>query len=204
MRKFSASCQSVLLASGLLVLPALALAQQPPATVVATASTPGVRAKAAEVVLHAKVVELDQANRVAVLRNSKGQLLTVDVPASITNFDQVRVGDELAIRYAAAVAMELEPVAKETGIREKVESSTNSTATVGGLPSASSGRKIQALAVVEAIDRKARTVKLRGVKRSFIVSAPDNVDLAKIKVGQEVRAVFVEAAAVSVEQRARK
>lgn len=204
MTKISGSLKSMLLATGLVLAPALALAQQPPATAVATASAPNARMKAAEVVLHAKVVELDQANRVAILRNSKGQLVTVDVPASITNFDQVRVGDELAIRYAAAVAMELEPVAKETGIREKVESVTNSTGTVGGLPSATSGRKIQALAVVEAIDRKARTVKLRGVKRSFIVSAPDNVDLAKIKVGQEVRAVFVEAAAVSVEHRARK
>ncbi|MBY0235970.1 MAG: hypothetical protein K2W93_13400 [Burkholderiaceae bacterium] len=171
---------------------------------VATVSTDTVRAKGGEFELHAKVVELDQAQRSIVLRTKQGKLLSVDVPASIPNFEQVRVGDGLVIRYAAAVAVELEPLASTTGIREKIESMSDGKSNVGGLPGAVAGRKVEVLAVVEGIDRQARTVKLRGVKRIVTVKAPDNVDLAKIKVGQEVRAVFIEAAAVSVERRAVK
>ncbi|MDC8785263.1 hypothetical protein [Roseateles koreensis] len=190
------------LLASLVAITGLASAQEPTVTAV-SASKGNVRIKGGEVDLRAKVVELDIAQRTVVLRNSKGKLVHVDVPASVENFDQVHVGDELLIRYAAAVAVALEPTAQTTGIRERVVTDTQGSGSAGGLPSTSAGRKIELLAVVEGVDRKARVVTLRGVKRTLEVTAPDNVDLAKIKVGQEVRAVFVEAAAVSVVRRAK-
>ncbi len=181
-----------------LALPAAALAQAPVVTT-ATAQAPTMRAAGGEIEVRAKVVELDLARRTATLRGPKGKLVSVDVPASVKNFDQVRVGDDLVVRYVTAVAAKLEPASK-SGIRERVESSTAASAAAGGLPGAGSVSTVEVLAVIQGLDRKARQATLRGVKRTVTVDVPASVDISKLKVGDEVRAVFVEAAVLSVER----
>ena len=96
-------------------LPLTALAQSA-AVGTASASGPGVRMKAMEVEVRAKVVELDVARRIATLKGPKGNIVSMDVPAEVKNFDQVRVGDELVVRYVTAVVASLEPASK-SGIR---------------------------------------------------------------------------------------
>ena len=60
------------------------------------------------------------------------------------------------------------------------------------------------LAVIQSVDRKARTVTLRGATRTLTVGVPESIDVAKLKVGDDVRAVFVEAAVLSVERASAK
>jgi len=105
---------------------------------VATAKAPNMRMKGGEVEVRAKGVELDMARRTATLRGPKGQLVTVDVPAGVKNFEQVQVGDAMVVRYLAAMAARLEPVSK-SGIRERVESSGACAAAAGGLVSRAPG-----------------------------------------------------------------
>jgi hypothetical protein len=119
----------------------------------------------------------------------------------VKNFDQVRVGDELVVRYVTAVAARLEPATK-SGIRERVESSVAASAAAGALPGAGQVNQIEVLAVIEALDRKARTATLRGVRRTVTMDVPAGVDIAKLKVGDEVRATYVEAAVLGVERAA--
>lgn len=182
----------------LLALPAATFAQSA-AVAAATAKAPNVRMAGAEVEVRAKVVELDMARRSVTLRDPKGRLVTVDVPPSVKNFDQVRVGDELVVRYAAAVAARLEPATK-SGIRERVESRVATGAAAGALPGAGQVNQIEVLAVIEALDRKARTATLRGVRRTVTMDVPPGVDIDKLKVGDEVRATYVEAAVLGVER----
>ena len=171
---------------------------QSAAVVATSASAPGMRMAAGEVVVRAKVVELDMANRVATLRGPNGQIWKVDVPVTVKNFDQVRVGDNLTVRYAMAVAAALERV-KKSGIRERVESTTSGTAPTGGMPASASVRTVEVLAEITALNRKAGTATLRGAKRVVTVSVPASVDINQLKVGDEVRAVFVEAVVLNVE-----
>jgi hypothetical protein len=179
-----------------LAFPVAAFAQ---ATVTTTsASASGVRAKAAEIEVRAKVVELDMANRTATLKGPKGQFVTVTAPAEMKNFDQVVVGDELVVRYMAAIAAKLEPVSNN-GIRERIESTTTGAAPAGDMPGALVGRKVEILADVKAIDTKAGTATLRGATRSFTVAIPEGMDVSKVKIGSQVRAVFVEAVVLNVE-----
>lgn len=192
------SCRSIALACALALPLSSALAQSASVTT-AAAKMPGVRVQAGEIEVRAKVVELDSARRIATLQGPKGRLQTVDVPASVKNFDQVRVGDELVVRYAAAVAAKIEPATK-SGIRERVESVAAASAPAGGLPGVANVRMIEILAVIQSLDRKAGTATLRGAKRTFTVNVPANVDIAKLKVGNEVRAVFAEATVLSVER----
>jgi len=163
----------------------------------AAAKAPGERVAAAEVEVRARVVELDLARRTAVLRGPRGQLVTVDVPPEVKNFDQVRVGDMLVIRYLSAVAARIEPVSA-SGIRERIESQAAASAPAGAQPAAGATRTVEVLAVVESLNRNARTLTLRGAKRTVRVNVPEGVDLTRIKQGDEVRAVFTEAVVLSV------
>jgi hypothetical protein len=190
---------SVLLATACaLAIPVAASAQS--ATVGAVAGkSGGTRVQAGEIEVRAKVVELDMVRRLATLKGPKGNVVTVEVPAEAKNFDQVRVGDELVVRYLAAVAARIEPASK-SGIRERVESTGAATAAPGAMPGAAGQRTVEVLAVIQAIDRKAGTATLRGAKRTVTVKVPEGVDIARLKVGDEVRAVMVEAVVLNVER----
>jgi hypothetical protein len=186
-----------LLITGALALPAAAFAQGVTATAV-TGAAPGARGTAGEVTVRARIVEIDKVARTATLRGPNGNVTTVAVPADVKNFDQVNVGDTLLIRHVMAVAARLEP-ATSSGIRERVESNAVASAPTGGAPGVGAVRTVEVLAVVQELDRKARTATLRGVHRTVRVSVPEDVDMSKIKVGGEVRAVITEALVLAVE-----
>jgi hypothetical protein len=170
------------------------------AVTVQKAGAPGVRSVGGEIQVRALVVELDVAKRNVALRLPGGRVETVDVPLDIKNLEQVRVGDELVVRYHQAVAARLEPAGK--GIRERVESSGVTGAASGALPGVLGTRRIEVLATITALDRNAGTATLRGPKRTVTMDVPPGVDIGKLKVGDSVRAEFVEAALIAIERRA--
>jgi hypothetical protein len=164
----------------------------------------GIGVSGNEFSVRATVVELDKAHRSLVLKGPQGKVVTLSVPAEVKNFDEIHVGDQLVLRYAAAVAAMLEPVAHSNGIRERVESSSGGSAPAGSLPAVGASNTVEVLAVVQAFDRKAGTVTLRGVSRTVTVRIPAGMDTSKLKVGSEVRAVIEEAAVLSIERAAKK
>lgn len=153
-----------------------------------------------EIKTEAKIVELDRQNRIAVLRTPTGKLITVHVPEKVRNFDQVQVGDELVTRYAVATAMEIEPASK-SGIRERIDSSSTQVNKPGNLPGVETGRQVEILANITAIDRKARTMTLRGATRTVTIAIPANINVAKLKVGDEVHAIITDAIMIDVENK---
>jgi hypothetical protein len=186
-----------------LSLPMLATAQS--ATVAAAAaSATGARAAGAAIVVRARIVELDKVGRVVTLKGPKGNIVTVAIPPEVKNLDQVNVGDHVVIRYLTGMAVKLEPTANKSGIRERIESTQDMKAPAGGMPGIAEVRTVEVLAIVQAIDRKAKQATLRGAKRIITIDVPDSIDLSKVKVGDEVRAIFTEAAVVSVEPAAKK
>jgi hypothetical protein len=182
----------------------LALSSSAFAATTTKSASDGVGMAGGQVEVRATVVELDKAHRTLVLKGPKGKIVTLDVPDTVKNFDEVRVGDQLVLRYAAAVAVKLEPVASSDGIRERVETSSGGTAAAGSMPAVGAARTVEVLAVVQAIDRKAGTATLRGVSRTETVKIPEGMDTSKLKVGSEVRAVLTEAAVLSVERAPKK
>ncbi len=164
------------------------------------ASAPNERASAREVEIRARVVEIDKVGRTVTLRGVRGNVVTVDVPPTVKNLEQVSVGDFVTVRHLSAVIARLEPLSKKSGIRERIESTETTTAAEGGLPGMSEVHKVEVLAVVQSINRKAHQATLRGAKRTVTVDVPSDVDLTKVKVGDEVRAWFTEAVVISVER----
>lgn len=186
----------VLACAWAMVMPAWA--QSASVTDVAVAGQ-GVRGAGSEVEIRAKVVALDMAQRRASLKGPKGNVVTVNVPAEVRNFDQVRLGDELLVRYATAVAAKLERVTK-SGIRERVETSEAARAEQGDKPGLALGRTVEILAEIQSIDKKRRHVVLRGAERTVAMHVPSSIDIQNLKTGDEVRALFLEAAMVTVEK----
>lgn len=187
------------LALPLLSSPVFAQSAAPAAAVTTPAVASPIRVNINEVKTQAKIVELDMANRLAVLRTPKRQYITVRVPAEVHNFDQVKVGDDILISYTVAVAAQIEPAAKSSGIRETIVSSSHSSAKPGEKPGMNSEHTIEVVALIQSIDRKAGTATLQGATRTVTISIPDTIDISKLKVGDEVHAVFHDAVVVAVE-----
>jgi hypothetical protein len=145
--------------------------------------------KAEEGVLKAKVVELNVETRSITLKG-KGAPVSFHVPSDVQNLDKVKVGDTVVLRYVSAVVAS---VTRNTagGIREKVETKQGGTT--------SSRRSTEVIATIQSINVKARKATLRGPSRTVVVDVPPEVDIKALKVGDEVRALIIEAAAVSLE-----
>lgn len=189
----------LLVGASALALPVAGFAQGA-AAVAVDGSTHGGRLKAGEVEVRAKVVELDVKNRMVVLRGPKGNIVMVDVPADVKGLDQVRVGDELVFRYAAGAVAKLEKVSGAGTIRENVVTTEKVSAPAGALPGTAGRRTVDVLAEITALDTKARTVTLRGATRTATLQVPPEVDMKALKVGDDVRAVIVEAAVLEIER----
>ena len=74
------------------------------------------------------------------------------------------------------------------------------SAPAGALPGTAGRRTVDVLAEITALDTKARTVTLRGATRTATLQVPPEVDMKALKVGDDVRAVIVEAAVLEIER----
>jgi hypothetical protein len=164
-----------------------------------TAAGQGVRAAGEEIEIRAKVMAVDYVGRTAVLKGPKGNMVTVDVPVEVRNFEQVKVGDELVARYARAVAAKLERVNK-TGARERVETMDSARAEPGAKPGMAVARKVEILATIQSVDVKKRQVTLRGAERVISLDVPSDINIKNLKKADDVRAAFFEAVMVTVEE----
>jgi Cu/Ag efflux protein CusF len=157
--------------------------------------TPG-EAAGEKITIVATVVAIDLATRHVTLRWPEGGTDTIVVGEEVRNLPQVRVGDRVVIEYYQGLALALEPSA--SGIRKRTDMVTGERAAPGQKPAGVVTRTVEVDATVQAVDRQARTVTLRGPKRTVILKVAADVDLNKVKVGDGVHAIYQEALAVSV------
>lgn len=93
-----------LLCTALLGLAACASEATSPASSSATRLSEDHAQISAEVAATAKVVAIDKAMRCVTLRGEDGRLVDVIVGSEARNFDQIRIGDQLNVRYKQTVA----------------------------------------------------------------------------------------------------
>ena len=108
------------------VFAATAFAQKPDATGGAVVtSEPGKATAVRAVEVSAQVVGIDKATRTVTLKGPKGNVVDIVAGDEVKNFDQIKVGDFVVVRYAQALTLELrktkvsagEPTVRE-GARE--------------------------------------------------------------------------------------
>jgi hypothetical protein len=186
----------VLLAFTVAIGPQAALAQKPAASGAAVvASEPGKAAIVATAEVTATVVAVDKATRTVTL---KGPKRTVDVVAGdeVRNFDQIRVGDRVNVKYVEALTLELKKAKAPADAKGEVAAVR---AAPGARPAGAVGREITILADVVAADPKASTISLKGPRGNVVDLKVQNPDHFKVvKKGDQVEVVYTEALAVAV------
>lgn len=189
---------SILLGAALIVAqPALAQNQPAARGAVVAASAPGTATLAATVMVQAAVTAIDKATREISLKGPDGKVNTVTAGPEVRNFDQIKVGDMVTVRYVEALTLTL----KKDGqaLRSMTERPAAVRAPAGERPAGAVARQVEVTANVTAVDAKTQTITLRGPRNTVELKVPDAGQFNLIKVGDQIQATFTEAVALAVE-----
>lgn len=180
-----------------------AFAQAPTAgSTTMTATAPGKAVAANVVEVTASVQHIDKADRTVTVKGPQGNLLTVAAGPEVKNFDQIKVGDNVALRYVEALSLELKKGGTAPVARKDREMAA--VAKPGDKPAAGMGRQIHVTADVVAVDPATQKVTLRGPQRTVELKVRDPEQFKLVKVGDQVEATYTEAVALAVEPVASK
>jgi len=164
---------------------------------VVAGSAPGVVSAAKTVDITASIVSIDKATREVALKGPQGNVVAVTAGPQVTNFDKLKVGDSVKIKYVEAVAVSL----KKGGglVVGKTESAGAAGAKAGATPAGVGGREVTIVADVVAVDPAKQMVTLKGPNRTVDVRIDDPEQFKRIAKGDQVEAKYVQAVAVAVE-----
>lgn len=171
------------------------LAQQPAASAPAH-EHPAAGAVASSTV-QATVEAVDLKTREVTLRKASGELVTLVVGEEARNLPQLAKGDIVTATYQVGLVVALGPPGKEPPVR--VDDTQASRTAAGQKPGGAIEQTVAVTATVVGIDTAARTVTLKGPKRTVDLPVGKDVDLTKVKVGDQVGAVYQESFALTVE-----
>lgn len=148
--------------------------------------------------MRAVVVGLDKAARTLDLKGPKGRVVTLKAGDEMKNYDQIQLGDNVVARFMQALTLELKKGG--SGIMERTDAKDAVAAKPGERPGVAAARQIHVIANVVEVNKKTMTVTLKGPKGNFVdLVLQDPKQLAKVKKGDQVEAVFTEAVALTVE-----
>ena len=149
--------------------------------------------------LKAKIDAVDQAKRLVTLTDAEGHTVTVKAGPEIKNFDQIKAGDELSIKYFESIAMFIR---KGGEAPSASETTAVAVAEKGKEPAAIAVDTFEYKATVEAVHPILRRLTLKGPdgkKRSFRVHE-DYKTLSEIKKGDELVIRHTQALAISIDK----
>lgn len=160
-------------------------------------SEPGKAAAVRAIKITAQVVAIDSSTRTVTLKGPKGNVVDVVAGDEVKNFAQIKVGDFVVVNFVQSLSLALQKTKTGGGISEQ---STAVTAKPGERPGAAAAHEVTAVAKVTAVDKKAKTITLKGPRGNSVTLDVQNPDHFKVvKVGDEVLVNYTEAVAISVE-----
>lgn len=146
----------------------------------------------------ATVTAIDPAKRKIALVTPKGEKLSVEADSEVTNFDQIRIGDQLR------VTLNEELVVRMAKPGEKIEdrgAALIGLAPAGDKPGVVTAETYETSATVTAINLKKRKATLQFTDGSTKkVTVREDVDLSKHKVGDKVVIQATETFAILLEK----
>jgi len=170
----------------------------PPSVMSRNVSTARGAGRSTKLTLTAKVVDLDQEQRLLTLRTHDGETQTVRVDERARNLAQVKEGDDVVVTYYQSTAFQVVPPGEaQLGIRETSEAER---AAKGSMPGGEAARVTTVVADIAELDREHQRVVLRGAEgQRMSVHVADPANLNKVKVGDRVQITLTEALAIDVE-----
>jgi hypothetical protein len=182
--------RSLLGATVALLLPGLALAQQPQ-------QQPPVVTRSAETT--AIVESVNQQERSAVLQREDGSFVTVRVGPAVRNFAQVRPGDRVQLTYVEAIAASL---AKADGRPPVAADAAAARAPVGARPAGAVVDGVRVRVRIEGIDLGRNSVTFTGPAGNRREVAVRDANMRRfirtLRPGDEVDIVYAEVMTIAV------
>ena len=145
------------------------------------------------------ITEIDYATRELTLKGPTGQSETFVVGKEVQRFGEAKVGDKVSIDYSLGYNAEVRKPTAEEAQNPLVVGESLSRTGRDEEPAGSVGRRIRAVVTIEAMDRAAQTVTVKGPRGQYFVARvedPSNFD--KVQVGDTIVLTFNEAAAISL------
>jgi hypothetical protein len=179
---------------------AAAAQQQQKAPTVAGAITtePGKGRAVAVVEASAVVTAVNKATREVTLKGPKGHLETVQAGEEVRNFDQIKVGDTLKVKYVEALTVELKKGGK--AVVGRTDSGALDRSQPGQKPGGVARREVKVVANVVAVDEATMKVSVKNDKGEvFDLNLRDPAQVKLVKVGDQVEATYNEALALAME-----
>ncbi|HEX3381200.1 MAG TPA: hypothetical protein VHU21_15595 [Paraburkholderia sp.] len=160
-------------------------------------SEPGKVTMSGTVKTTATVVGIEPETRTVWLKDPKGKVVQVVVGEEARNFDQLKVGDAIRVEYSQALTISLH---KGNAPLSANETQTLDRTPAGAKPGGSASREVTIMANVVAVNHQSGVVTLKGPQGNsvdLVVQDPDQ--LKRIRKGDQMKAVYTEAVAISVE-----
>jgi Cu/Ag efflux protein CusF len=132
----------------------------------------------------AVVTAIDHDKRTTTLRLPSGAEKTFEAGKELVNFDQVKTGDHLKITFAESLAVHTR--SPQSPSEAVTGEATVALAPKGAMPGGAVAGTVEITAKVVDIDRKARLATLAADGRTRTIHVGPNIDLSKVKAGDEV------------------
>ena len=138
----------------------------------------------------ATVEAIDHGNRTVTLKGPKGNYVTIDVPASVTRFDSIKVGDKLTATYYENIVLNVQSRVRSPGtLPQAAVTKSDSTK-----PGATAAKQRTITAEITAIDMKVPSISFKGPNGwAYSSKVQDKDALSKVKVGDKVDITWTEA-----------
>lgn len=146
----------------------------------------------------ATVEAIDLQKRVMTLKDPEGKVFDVTVSDEARNLSQVKVGDQVLVKYYESMAIRVVNPGK--GVSRVQEQEAKQEEKAGGME----GRRVTLIATIQTIDEKKQIVTLMTEAKTVTVKAANPTNFEKVKVGDEVEITYTEALAISVETAKKK
>jgi hypothetical protein len=147
--------------------------------------------------LTAKIEAVDTANRTVTVKGKMGRVVTLKVGPQVKNFAQVKVGDEIVLKYAEGLSIKLEKGAGDRGAT--YVSSGPVAAPAGAKPGVAAARQTVIVATIQGKDPMSGEVLLEGPNGNFAeVKVKDSNVFNGVQVGDHVQVTYTEALVIDV------
>jgi len=159
-------------------------------------SKPGSVAMAQTITAHATIKAIDAGTRTLTLVGEKGREFSAVAGPEVVNFDKLKAGDRVDVKYVEALAVELHKGGGKAVARTDTAGADRGPA--GSPPGGIAARKVTIVGDVIGVDPATRMVTVKGPQRTveFVVKDPEQFKL--IAKGDQLEATYVEAVAVAV------
>lgn len=113
--------------------------------------------------------------------NAEGKTFDLVAGEEVTNLQNLKVGDVVALRYLQLLDLEL--LKGTAGVRKRVVEVDGSKAAAGEQPGAGAGMQVTIYADVIDVDKAQQTIRVKGVDNTLTLKVKDPAQFALIAKG---------------------